>query len=55
MTSYIESAHDNYYMTTGSGYFYKGFLNDIESVTINKGVYSHQGVNVSEIAFIKKR
>ena len=31
MTSYIESAHDNYYMTTGSGYFYKGFLNDIES------------------------
>ncbi len=30
-------------------------LKDIESVTINKGVFSHQGVNVSEIAFIKKR
>jgi len=31
------------------------FLNDVKDVEINKGVLTHNGVNVSEIAFIKKK
>ena len=31
------------------------FLNDVEDVEINKGVLTHNGVNISEIAFIKKK
>ena len=31
------------------------FIKDIESVKIFKGDYFHQGVNISEIAFIKKK
>tara|TARA_B100000963_G_C22455876_1_gene593331 strand:- start:24 stop:866 length:843 start_codon:yes stop_codon:yes gene_type:complete len=31
------------------------FLNDVKNVEINKGVLKHKGVNVSEIAFIKKK
>ena len=31
------------------------FLNNIKKVEINKGVLTHKGVNVSEIAFIKKK
>ena len=31
------------------------FIKDIESVEIFEGSYFHQGVNISEIAFIKKK
>ena len=31
------------------------FLNDIKNIEIKKGVLTHNGVNVSEIAFIKKK
>ncbi len=31
------------------------FINDVKDVEINKGVLTHKGVNVSEIAFIKKK
>ena len=31
------------------------FLNDVKDVEINKGVLTHNGVNISEIAFIKKK
>ncbi len=31
------------------------FLNDVKSVEINEGVLTHKGVNISEIAFIKKK
>ncbi len=31
------------------------FLNNVKKVEINKGVLTHKGVNVSEIAFIKKK
>ena len=31
------------------------FIDDVQDVEINKGVLTHKGVNVSEIAFIKKR
>ena len=31
------------------------FIEDVQDVEINKGVLSHKGVNVSEIAFIKKK
>ena len=40
-----------------SKYNYKiiNFLNKVKKVDINKGVLTHKGVNVSEIAFIKKK
>ena len=31
------------------------FIDDVQDVEINKGVLTHKGVNVSEIAFIKKK
>ena len=31
------------------------FLNDVKDVEIKKGVLTHNGVNISEIAFIKKK
>ena len=31
------------------------FIDDVQDVEINKGVLTHNGVNVSEIAFIKKK
>ena len=31
------------------------FIDDVQDVKINKGVLTHKGVNVSEIAFIKKK
>ena len=31
------------------------FIEDVQDVEINKGVLTHKGVNVSEIAFIKKK
>jgi len=31
------------------------FLNNVKKVEINKGVLTHKGVNVSEIAFVKKK
>ena len=31
------------------------FIDDVQDVEINKGVLTYKGVNVSEIAFIKKK
>ena len=31
------------------------FFNNVKKVEINKGVLTHKGVNVSEIAFIRKK